>query len=94
LGNISYRLGRPASPREILQQLELRKIHADVADTFERTRHHLAANGVDIDKTPLILGPWLELDPVRERFVGNATADGLLSREYRRPFVVPEEREV
>jgi hypothetical protein len=36
------------------------------------------------------LGRRLEFDPRRERFVGDAEADRLLTREYRRPFVVPE----
>ncbi len=36
------------------------------------------------------LGRRLEFDPRRERFVGDAEADRLLSRDYRRPFVVPD----
>jgi len=36
------------------------------------------------------LGRRLEFDPARERFVGDAAADRLLSREYRAPFVAPE----
>jgi predicted dehydrogenase len=37
------------------------------------------------------LGRTVEFDPARERFVGDAEADKLLSREYRKPFVVPAE---
>ena len=66
----------------------------DSKDTFERTGEHLADNGVDIDKTRLTLGPWLRFDPDKEQFVGNAPADAMLTREYRRPFVVPTEDEV
>jgi len=36
------------------------------------------------------LGRRLEFDPARERFVGDEEADRLLTREYRKPFVVPE----
>jgi predicted dehydrogenase len=32
----------------------------------------------------------LEFDPQTERFVGDEEADGLLAREYRAPFAVPE----
>ncbi len=94
LGNISYRLGQEASPKEILAQLQSRKLGDDVKDTFERTRQHLAKNGVDIEKTRLTLGPWLKFDPEKERFVGNEAANAMLTREYREPFVVPSESEV
>lgn len=36
------------------------------------------------------LGRRLEFDPRRERLVGDAEADRMLTREYRRPFVAPE----
>jgi len=36
------------------------------------------------------LGVALNMDPKTERFVGNALADVLLTREYRKPFVVPK----
>ncbi len=94
LGNISYRLGRQASPKEILAELQSRKLFDDSQDTFGRTRKHLASHGVDIEKTRLTLGPWLEFDPDNERFVGNEIANSMLTREYRRLFVVPSQREV
>jgi len=94
LGNIAYRLGQQASSNEILTELESRKLGDDYQDTLERTRQHLAANGVDIEKTHLTLGPWLEFDPDKERFIGNKTADAMLTREYRKPFVVPSASEV
>ena len=89
LGNISYLLGQEASAKEILAQLESRKLHDDFRDTFERTRQHLADNGVDIAKSQLTLGPWLTFDADKEVFAGNAKADALLTRLYRKPFVVP-----
>jgi hypothetical protein len=54
-------------------------------------REHLAQNGVDLSKSCAALGPWLAIDPKTERFTGNAAANALLCRDYRRPFVVPEE---
>jgi hypothetical protein len=49
---------------------------------------------VDIEKERLTLGPWIEIDAARETFVNNSQADALLTREYRKPFVVPGEKEI
>ena len=94
LGNISYLLGRKASTHEISEQLEQRKLHDDSSDTLERTCDHLKANNVDLAKTQLTLGPWLKLDHKKEIFIDNEGADALLSRDYRKPFVLPTAGEV
>jgi len=89
VGNISQRLGKPASAKEIQQALEALKVNENVVETFAEIRQHLADNGVDIEKTPLTLGPWLAIDSDRERFVKNKAANAFLTRDYRKPFVVP-----
>ncbi len=94
LGNISYRLGRAASPLEIRERLATLKANENVVETFEAIRTHLAENDVDIEQERLTLGPWLEIDSERETFVNNPQADALLTRDYRKPFVVPGEREI
>lgn len=94
VGNISYRLGQPASVAQIRGELEGLKVHEDVLDTFERTQKHLASNKVDLQKTPLTLGSILRMQPDREAFLGNEQANALLTREYRKPFVVPAENEI
>ncbi len=94
LGNISFRLARQAAAKEIVAQLESRKLHDDCQDTFERTCDHLAQNGVDLKKSQLRLGPWLRFDPAKERFIDNPAANAHLTRAYREPFVVPKEDEV
>jgi len=94
LGNISYRLGQLSSPEEVQTQLRQLSVRADALETFERTRRHLADNGVDLEKSRLTLGPLLRLDAEHERFLDSSRADALLTREYRKPFVVPTEREV
>ena len=38
----------------------------------------------------LQVGRTLTFDPKAEKFVNDAEADKLLTREYRKPFVVPE----
>jgi hypothetical protein len=37
------------------------------------------------------LGRSLDFDPEKELFVGDEEANALLTRQYREPFVVPEE---
>lgn len=63
-------------------------------ETFERTRNHLLENNVDLEKFELTLGLPLRLDSENEKFVDTPGADALLTREYRKPFVVPAESEV
>src|SRR5207249_2644113 len=94
IGNISWRLGRFASPAEIRAELSKIKVHENVVETLNRTLQHLADNKINLENTPLTLGAPLTLEADREAFVNNAEANALLTREYRKPFVVPSEREI
>jgi predicted dehydrogenase len=94
IGNISWRLGRPSSVDEIQKELSHLKVHDDVLETFERTRKHLSENNVDLENSKLTLGQSLQLDSENEKFLKNPGADGLLTREYRKPFVVPAAKAV
>jgi predicted dehydrogenase len=95
IGNISYRLGQPASASEIKAQLGKLKTAADHAlETFERTETHLAANKVDLAQTSLTFGASLQIDSGKERFANNRAANFLLAREYRSPFVLPSEKQI
>ncbi len=87
MGNISHVLGRTAPPGEIREQIKGNK---EASASFERFQEHLAANGVDLAKTPATIGPWLKMNPSTERFTGNDKANALLTRDYRAPFVVPK----
>ncbi len=91
LGNISYYLGESnrVSPAEIEAVISKVKSLDDNVVTLQRTIEHLKANGVDLDKWPLSLGPMLQFDNETERFVGNDQANSLLTREYRSGFEVP-----
>ena len=51
---------------------------------------HLAKNEIKIHGSAVTLGPWLELNPKTERFTSNQKANRLLTRNYRKPFVVPD----
>jgi predicted dehydrogenase len=92
-GNVSHRLGEKKSTREIAERVAANEY---LATSFDRMCGHLRANGVDVDGEDVItLGPWLELDPTSESFVGNDQANELRTRKYREPFVVPDmEREL
>ena len=45
------------------------------------------------ENTKLTLGRLLRLDSYKEEFVDDPSANALLTREYRKPFVVPMEKE-
>jgi predicted dehydrogenase len=94
IGNISWRLGHPASPEEIQKQLSQLKVHDDVQETFARTRKHITDNTVDLEKTKVTLGKLLRLESDKETFTGDPSASAFLTREYRKPFVVPSEKEI
>jgi predicted dehydrogenase len=85
--NISYQLGSVKSPDAIRDAV---KHNAALADALGRMEQHLAANGVELAKTPATLGAVLEMDPKTERFTNNAAANALLTRQYRKGYVVPE----
>ena len=85
-GNISYRLGKTQSPEEMREAVKSNK---DLAEALGRMEEHLAANNVDLKKTPATLGTVLKMNPQIERFIDNAQADQMLTRDYRKPFVVP-----
>jgi hypothetical protein len=86
-GNISYRLGKLLSPEGILDAI---KGNSDLAESLGRMEAHLGANKADLHQTPLMLGAVLKMNPKNERFTNNRQANQLLTREYRKPFVVPE----
>lgn len=88
MANISHRLGKLASPEAIL---EANRANGDLVDAFERCRKYLQDQGVDLEATPAVSGPWVTLDPDRHGFVGEFAreANELSERVYREPFVVP-----
>ncbi|HWA25274.1 MAG TPA: Gfo/Idh/MocA family oxidoreductase [Lacunisphaera sp.] len=89
LGNVSHQLGRAASGGELNERV---RGNAVLAEAYGRMTEHLAANQVDLAKTPLTLGAPLALDPAAERFTGEgaAAANAMLTRTYRPPYVVPQ----
>jgi len=89
MGNISHRIGRKMSPEGILDSIEGNR---DLAEVYDRFKAHLAANEVDLERTPATLGPVLTMDSKTGSFTGalRTEANMLMTRNYRSPFVVPE----
>ncbi len=89
MANTSYRIGQQASVEKIKESITDYK---DGLETLEKIQAHLQANEVDLTKTPIVNGPWLEFDGKKESFKKDWSyeANMYLSRLYRKPFVVPE----
>ena len=94
VGNISWRLGKEARQAEIRERMGALKARDHALDALDRTLRHLADNKVDPDKTKIVLGESLAIAPGKEEFTGNAKANAFLTRDYRKPFVVPAESEI
>jgi hypothetical protein len=89
MANLSHRLGKQAMPAAIQERIQPQR---ELTDAFDRCREHLRENGVNLDATPAVLGPWVTFDKKQERFVGDFAdaANALSRRDYRPPFVIPE----
>lgn len=87
LGNISLRLGEPASPAANITGLLATNKHGQEAVT--RYREHLTANAVDITKAMGRSGRTINIDAKREGIIGDPEASLMLTRPYRAGFAVP-----
>jgi predicted dehydrogenase len=89
LANISHRIGKRSAPEAIQETI---RANHELSEAFGRCREYLRANGVDLDASPAVMGPWVTFDGEQGRFVGEFAdqANRLNRRAYRAPFVVPE----
>jgi predicted dehydrogenase len=90
IANISYRIGRQTANEEIKSGITQT---AQGQDLLERMIEHLSKNGIDWQQSKLTMGPWLEFDDEKEKFVGafSHQANKYLKRKkYRKPFVIPK----
>ncbi|MSU50579.1 MAG: twin-arginine translocation signal domain-containing protein [Opitutus sp.] len=89
LGNISHVLGQAAAPDALREKIKGNK---PLAEAHGRMVEHLAVHRIDLAKAPLTLGVPLTIAPGKEKFTGEfaKTANPLLTRQYRAPFVVPD----
>jgi predicted dehydrogenase len=86
--NASYRLGEqvPFNGKSKLGD------NSEVVATFQNLQENLTGVGVKLADTTYRLGRTLTLDPATEQFTGEGSkeANAFQTREYRKPFVVPE----
>lgn len=95
MANISYRLGQKSTPERVREAVN--EIPLEYAQKrWKSVQEHLFLNWIDLAQTRATVGPWLDMDPDTERFVDDDTysvsrwANDLATRNYRKPFVVPE----
>ncbi len=93
VGNISYQMGESVPANEAAERLGA---NAENVETFQLVADHLSKNEIPLDKTDLKLGPQLTLNGPSEVFTGERASEAnvRLTREYRKPFVLPETAEV
>jgi hypothetical protein len=89
LPNISFRLGERVPFDAKTKRLGDNR---EVVETFENLRQNLKGVDVKLEETTYTLGKVLTFNATRERFTGDSAeaANALLTRPYRKPFVVPE----
>lgn len=88
LANISYRLGQEVPFGQGYDALgSSEHVQASIKAIEEQLE---GALGMDLTKSKYQLGAKLTFDPKTEKFIDNAEANKLLTRDYRRPFVVPD----
>jgi hypothetical protein len=88
LANMSYRLGETVP---FSQRTKALGDNREVTDTLERMEEHLAkGNGLKLDGEKYRLGRKLIVNAATETIEGDPAANKLLTREYRKPFVIPE----
>ena len=87
LANISYRLGKETAFTTKLPAFEG---NAAALETLERTAEHLKDDvKLDMAQTSLKVGRFLTVDASTESIMGDTDAQALLTRDYRKPFTVP-----
>ena len=89
LANISYRLGKAMKNEEIKERLQGDKFGQEM---FAGMLATLAANQINTEVEQVVVGPWLDFDPVNEVFTGEfaAEANKLAQEEYAAGFELPE----
>ena len=84
-GNISYRLGAPASLEKMRAQVNETPVFEEM---FDRLLSHLKAHDVIPDHKTITLGPWLKIDRENECFIDNDEANKLAHGFYRAPWTI------
>jgi hypothetical protein len=87
LGNISYRLGTEEAFDKKTKAFGDDK---DAAESLEKLAEHFNDHMLPLDSTKVRVGKKLAIDPKTESFKDDKDANQMLTRDYRKGFVVPE----
>lgn len=88
LANVSYRLGEPTPWYKKKQAFGDNK---EAYETLARMEEHLAGrNKLAFDGLKYQLGRKLKVDAANESIIDDEQAQSMLTRQYRKPFVVPD----
>jgi hypothetical protein len=90
LANVSYLLGQERPAGEVAERI---KGNSTYSECFERFKAHLEANGVNLAKSQIVLGPWVDFDPEKKVVTGDLAAEAgkYVRRAQRAPFVIPDQ---
>ena len=88
LANISHRLGKEVP---FSTNVKSRSDNQQVRDAFDMVADNLQAVKIRLEDSNYTLGRELNFDTKTEQFVNDTQANQLLTRPYRKPFVVPEQ---
>lgn len=88
MANLSHRLGKAGSPDAIRERING---NAELSDSLQRCQEHLRTNGVDLNDSQAVLGPWVTWDHDQQKFTGEfaEAANQLDQPAYRNGFEVP-----
>ena len=89
IGNISYRLGKDMPLAEGKKVLEGNSFATTNWARLEKIL--VEEHKLKLDELTIRVGPKLKFDPANEKFIDAPDANKLLTRNYRKPFVVPDE---
>jgi hypothetical protein len=87
LGNISYRLGKQDAFSGNNNPFGKNE---QIKGSLDMLQNNLKAVKIDLNETTVAVGRDLKFDPATESFPDDKQADALLTRPYRKPYVVPE----
>jgi Oxidoreductase family, NAD-binding Rossmann fold/Oxidoreductase family, C-terminal alpha/beta domain/TAT (twin-arginine translocation) pathway signal sequence len=87
LGNISYRLG---SEEAFDKKTKAFGDDKDAGESLEKLEEHFNDHMLPLDSTKVRVGKKLAIIPKTESFSDDKVADKMLTRDYRKGFVVPE----
>lgn len=91
LGNLSYRLGKPASLAECRKAVgDNSQLQTTIDETLDNVQNYFG-DAVNVEKEiPWVCGEKISINNETNQFDDNPTANALLTRPERAPFIVPK----